>query len=83
MGIETALAATAIASIAGSAYSAKQQKKQLKEQKRQYEETKAEAEKIKQGEINKQKELSSIYKNMKTNLYSGDINGIDSDVLVQ
>ena len=83
MGIETAVAAMSIGSVVSSAYSMNQQKQQLKEQKRQYNETKAEAEKTKQEEINKQKKLADTYKNMKTNLFTGDISGVSTDTLIQ
>ncbi len=55
----------------------------MKKQRAQQRNAQAEAEQTKIAEENKQKELQNTYKNMKTNLYSGDINGIESNQLLQ
>lgn len=65
----------------------KQQRRQFEEQMRradqQLAESKAKAEKEEKEASEKQKKLQNLYRNMKVNLYSRDINGIKNSELVQ
>lgn len=86
MGVDTALMMGAIGSLisAGTATAgAIDTHNNMKKQRIQQRNAQAEAEQTKIAEENKQKELQNTYKNMKTNLYSGDINGIESNQLLQ
>ena len=55
----------------------------MKDMRKEQREANARAEAEKQEQEQKQKDLQNTYKNMKTNLYSGDANGIQSNQLIQ
>ncbi len=82
MGIETVAIASLISAAATTA-TAVDNHKTMEEQRKQYKQAQAESEAEKQKQEKKQKDLQSTYKNMKTNLYSGDVNGINSSQLIQ
>lgn len=82
-GLEIAAITALVASAGASTASAIDTHNNMKQQRTQYREARKEAEQEKTNQENKQKELQNTHKNMKTNLYSGDINGVDSNNLIQ
>ncbi len=82
-GLEILAATALVGSMAASTAGAIDTHNNMKKQRTQQREARKEAEQTKIEQENKQKELQDTYRNMKTNLYSGDINGIESNKLIQ
>lgn len=86
MGVETYAAIAAIGSLisAGSnTYQAVKTSNAMEKQQEQYENQLKKANQEEANQKKKQQDLQNNYRNMKANLYSGDINGIASNQLIQ
>ncbi len=86
MGVEAYAAIAAAGSLlsaASNTYQAVKTSNAMEKQQEQYEDQLKKANQEEANQKKKQQDLQNNYRNMKANLYSGDINGIASNQLIQ